>query len=173
MISEDLVSSILDYINFNGYSKFLDLQSYHLDHSTNDKISFEDFKTFLPLAIGINLKIFKDEYINSLTHIRILNISNCNIKILPKELFILKQLKIIDCTVNRIFAIPTEIGNCNLQEFYCSWNEITIIPSNIGKLINLQKFNCEHNEIFAIPPEIGNCVKLQIFNCSWNKITTI
>ena len=44
MISEDLVSSILDYINFNGYSKFLDLQSYHLDHSTNDKISFEDFK---------------------------------------------------------------------------------------------------------------------------------
>ena len=81
MISENLISSVLNYINFNEYSKFLDLQYYHLDHSNNDKISFEDFRKNLPLVIGINLKIFKDEYINSLTHIQKLNISRCKIYI--------------------------------------------------------------------------------------------
>ena len=97
MLSENLVSIILNYVEFNGYSKFLDLCSYNLDYSRNDAVTFEDFIFILPLAIGINLSEFECEYINKLTHIQFLNISECNIYILPKELFDLKQLKIINC----------------------------------------------------------------------------
>ena len=57
MISENLVSLILNYIDFNK-SKFLDLRSYNLDYSNNSKITFENFISFIPLAIGINLSYF-------------------------------------------------------------------------------------------------------------------
>ena len=87
MQSENLISLILNYLNFNRQSKFLDLSSYNLDYNKNDKIIFEDFRSYLPLTIGINLSDFKNEYTTSLSHIQFLNISNCDISILPKELF--------------------------------------------------------------------------------------
>ena len=108
MISENLITLILNYLEFNKQSKFLDLQSYHLDYS-NNKISFKNFRSFLPLAIGINLSYFKNEYLEQLSHIQFLNISYCNIKILPKGLFYNKQLKIINCRQNYITKIPTII----------------------------------------------------------------
>src|SRR3989338_5941548 len=141
MISENLVNIILNYIKFSEKSIFLDISSYNLDYSENNRITFEDFNSFLPLAIGINLKIFKDKYINRLTHIQKLNISSCNINILPKELFDLKQLKTINCSYNDITVIPTEIGNLkDLQKFYCTDNKISAIPTEIGKCVNLQQF---------------------------------
>jgi len=121
MQSENLIALILNYMKFDEKSKFLDLSSYNLDYNENDKITFENFRSFLPLAIGINLSDFKNEYIISLTHIQFLNISKCDISILPKELFDLKQLKTIDCSQNNITIIPVEIGNCiKLQELYCA-----------------------------------------------------
>ena len=87
MLSENLVTIILNYLRFYKKIKFLDLQSYNIDLSKNDKITFEDFSFVLPLAIGINLSDFKYEYTTSLTHIQFLNISSCDISILPKELF--------------------------------------------------------------------------------------
>ena len=142
MQSENLIALILNYMKFDEKSKFLDLSSYNLDYNENDKITFENFRSFLPLAIGINLSDFKNEYIISLTHIQFLNISKCDISILPKELFDLKQLKTIDCSQNNITIIPVEIGNCiKLQKFYCFHNKITTIPAEIGNCINLQKFD--------------------------------
>ena len=129
MISENLITIVLNYLKFNKQNKFLDLRSYHLDNS-NSRITFENFKSNLPLAIGIHLSDFKNEYTTSLTHIQKLNMCECYINILPKELFDLKQLKIINCSQNNITIIPAEIENCKtLQEFYCDYNKITVIPT--------------------------------------------
>ena len=87
MLSENLITIILNYLKFNETIKFFDLSSYNLDYSDNNKITFENFRLFLPLAIGIRLSDFKNEYTISLTHIQFLNISGCDISILPKELF--------------------------------------------------------------------------------------
>ena len=171
MQSENLIALILNYLNFNNYSKFLDLSSYNLDYSKNDKITFEDFRSFLPLAIGINLFEFKNKFIYSLTHIQFLNISKCNISILPKELFINVQLKSINCSHNNLTVIPTEIKNCKkLENFDCNNNQITIIPTEIGNCINLQIFDCGYNQMTVIPSDIGKLINLRIFNCCYNKI---
>ena len=143
----------LNYLKFNKHLKFLDLQYCNIDLSDNNKITFENFRTVLPSAIGINLKLFKNEYINSLTHVQFLNISYCNINILPKELFHL-QLKLIDCSNNEITEIPAEIGNCKkLEKFNCSFNKVAVIPSDICKLINLQNYYCNNNQITKISIE--------------------
>jgi len=42
MLSENLLTLILNYINFDEKSKYLDLQLYNIDYSNNDKITFEN-----------------------------------------------------------------------------------------------------------------------------------
>ena len=97
------------------------------------KITFENFREFIPRATGINLSEFNDIYVNKFTYIRFLNISEYKINILPKELFD-KQLRIFNCYWNNIKVIPSEIGNCKeLQIFDCSVNQITFIQSKICK----------------------------------------
>ena len=152
MISENLLTIILNYLNLNKQSKFYDLRHYNLDYNENDSISFKNFKEYLPLAIGIHLNKIKREYINSLSHIKYLNISNCYIKILPKELFVLRQLRTIYCSYNQVAVIPSEIGNCKkLQKFICNSNQITTIPAEIENCVNLRKFDCDLDEITNIP----------------------
>ena len=97
------------------------------------KITFENFREFIPRATGINLSEFNDKYINKFTYIRFLNISECKINILPKELFN-RQLRNLNCHWNKITVIPSEIRNCKeLQIFDCSVNQITFIQSKICK----------------------------------------
>ena len=87
MISENLITIVFNYLKFNSNTRSIDLTSYNLDYSNNDPIFFMDYQLVLPSAIGINLYEFEYEYLDSLSHIQNLNISNCKIYNLPKELF--------------------------------------------------------------------------------------
>ena len=172
MLSENLLTLILNYINFNRHSKYLDLQLYNIDYSINDRITFEDYRIFISNAIGIHLSEFENNYIDKLTHIQKLNISKCNIEILPKELFTNGQFRSINCSHNRITVIPKNIGKLiNLQKFYCNDNQVAVIPAEIGNCKNLKKFHCYCNQLTVIPAEIENCKKLKIFYYNNNKIT--
>lgn len=86
----------------------------------------------------------------------------------------LVNLKLFDCSSNRLTIIPPEIGNLiNLEKFYCYDNLLTNIPLEIFRLINLIKFYCSNNRITIIPPEIGELNRLETFFCHNNNITVI
>jgi Leucine-rich repeat (LRR) protein len=61
----------------------------------------------------------------------------------------------------------------NLQQFDCSYNKLTSLPSEISKLINLRQFDCSHNKLTNLPSEIGQLINLQQFDCSHNKLTNL
>ena len=57
-------------------------------------------------------------------------------------------------------------GECyNIEETIeldLSYNNITVIPNEIGNLINLISIDLSLNEIEFIPPEIGDLINLEI-----------
>ena len=96
------------------------------------------------------------------------------IKIFPKTICYLKNLKILDLTANTIAEIPKEIGNLiNLQKFRFPNNSTKVIPKEIGNLINLQEFSCSNNEIKDVPKEIGNLINLYSLSISFNPVNDI
>lgn len=47
MISENLLTIVLNYLAFDKQIKFLNIQTYNVDCSNNDKMTFENFITFI------------------------------------------------------------------------------------------------------------------------------
>ena len=51
--------------------------------------------------------------------------------------------------------------------------ELTVLPSEIGKLTALRHLNLEHNNLKTIPAEIGNLISLNELNLSCNLLDSI
>jgi len=70
-----------------------------------------------------------------------------------------------------ITLLPKEIGFLiNLSEFSCCDNKLTEFIPEIGNLINLKIFNCGDNELTEMIPQIGNLINLEYFSFSGNNI---
>jgi Leucine-rich repeat (LRR) protein len=75
---------------------------------------------------------------------------------------------------NNLTILPPEIGDLiNLQRFYCFQNKLTTLPLEIGNLINLHILCCSKNNLITLPSTIGNLINLQRFYCFQNKLTTL
>ena len=75
MISENLITIIFNYLEFNEYVRSIDVSSYNMDYS-NSIISFTNYQLLLSSAIGIHLTSFKFDYLEYLSRIQFLNIIN-------------------------------------------------------------------------------------------------
>jgi Leucine-rich repeat (LRR) protein len=88
------------------------------------------------------------------------------------------NLKKIILTNNQIIQKSNNISIIldnltNLHTLYLDYNNISIIPDNINKLINLRiLFLCKNN-ISNIPNSIGSLINLTILSLSYNKISII
>jgi len=81
---------------------------------------------------------------------------------------------LLNCSEEHLTVLPPEIGQLiNLQIFYCHRNQLTVLPQEIGNLINLQQLDCYSNQLTVLPPEIGNLINLQTFNCLDNRLTVL
>ena len=93
---------------------------------------------------------------------------------MPSEIGNLTNLEQLYCSGNQIKSLPSEITNLiSLQELICHENQIESLPSEIGNLVDLQELICSHNQIKSLPSEITNLISLQIFSYSDNPIEHI
>ena len=60
-----------------------------------------------------------------------------------------------------------------MQTFYCSNNQLTVLPTEIGQLTQLQEFYCSNNLLTVLPTEIGQLRYLIHFDYSGNQIEYI
>lgn len=78
----------------------------------------------------------------------------------------------LDISDSKLKSITPNIKNLvNLDEFYCSANQLTVLPSEIGQLDKLDTFDCSDNQLTFIPPEIYKMPNLRNFECSKNKMS--
>lgn len=101
-----------------------------------------------------------------------LDIGDCNLDEIPKEVFALENLKLLRARKNKIKNIPTEISRLkNLVELNLIQNEISEIPDEISLLENLEVLLIGKNKISEIPESLCTAKKLRVLHIRDNKLT--
>lgn len=99
---------------------------------------------------------------NILIELHTLNLPNCKINTLPKEIGTLKNLKKLWLDGNHLTHLPDEICNLTLlEELYIPNNDIEKLPTNIGNLKNLIEINFKNNNIKYLPVSMVLLKKLR------------
>lgn len=89
---------------------------------------------------------------NVLIKLHTLNLPDCNLRELPKEIGNLNQLKKIWLKGNNLIKLPDEVCSLNLlEELYLPDNNIERLPEDIGNLSNLVEINFKNNNIKYLP----------------------
>ena len=80
---------------------------------------------------------------------------------LPKEVFKLNRLEILDIQVEDLTELPKEIGNLNnLEWLYIKCPNLKELPKEIGNLNNLTNLYITCPNLKELPKEIGNLTNL-------------
>ncbi|KAM9274805.1 LOW QUALITY PROTEIN: leucine-rich repeat and IQ domain-containing protein 4 [Cariama cristata] len=100
-----------------------------------------------------------------LHHVKVLGLSDNNLKCLPKEIVNLTKLKEIYLQKNRFESFPKEL--CQLL-IDLEQNLISLIPEEGGFLTNLVRLFLAFNNLSSIPPTLQHCQKLAVLDLSHN-----
>lgn len=100
-----------------------------------------------------------------------LDLSNSNLKLIPEEVFKLKNLRTLNLSNNSIKDIPKEISNLKMLEVLdISNNKISNFFAKLCELKKLKSLNLNNNQIPTIPKQISNLTQLREFLIANNKI---
>ncbi|EAY29168.1 leucine-rich repeat domain-containing protein [Microscilla marina] len=85
-----------------------------------------------------------------------------NLTRLPKEICLLKGLKVLNLSDNQLTNLPAEITELrDLEELNLRNNQLTELPDKVIELTNLRELWLGTNQLVGLPPEIGQLFSLQ------------
>lgn len=124
------------------------------------KFSWEKAQETTPEKV-LKLKLKEEEValfiekIHTYTHLQSLDLNNCNLSKLPKEIFELTNLQELIISNNPIEVIPPEIGQLkNLKWWYATFIKATTLPPSVKELKKLHTLFLWGSEIAFFPPEL-------------------
>lgn len=104
----------------------------------------------------------------------VLDISNADLMVLPREIGIFDNLVELNLEGNRLISLPASIGKLKrLKKLQLQNNRLNSLPIELSSLRNLRELLLEGNSLAEIPPEIGHLRQLQHLNLSNNKLRTL
>ena len=111
------------------------------------------------------------EEVFDLKYLKILNISNNRISILPKSLGNLTNLTELCLSFNQFKKLPESLGSLtNLTSLYLTGNKLTKLPKSLGNLTNLTELYLSSNKLKILPKSLGNLTNLTELYLSSNKL---
>lgn len=118
-----------------------------------------------------------DRGIFNLVNLKILDLSNNCIELIPDELSALRNLQEINFSHNNL-GKSSHLkwnwlkGNLSktLQLLDLSHNELLRVPNEVFKVFSLESLNLNNNSLNLLPSGIGNLLKLRIFSISNNNL---
>ena len=131
------------------------------------------------LCLCALLHFFQDKAYGSiyLCRLRILDLSNNSLKVLPDNWDCMDSLVELKVTENQIEEIPK--GLCtgrissNLVALDFSHNKLKFIRPYFCNLFNLGTLKLDHNELLCLPQYIGHLIKLRYLSATNNKLKTL
>src|SRR5665647_3542694 len=76
-------------------------------------------------------------------------------------------------TKDRVWQLIRDASENNVTKLDLSRNQLTQLPSEIGKLRNLTELSLSHNQLTQIPSEIVELKDLIELDLSWNQLTQL
>ncbi|GLI66354.1 hypothetical protein VaNZ11_010126 [Volvox africanus] len=115
------------------------------------------------------------EHLASFANLSCLDIEGCNLAQLPAEISLLKNLKVLLASRNKLTQIPMEIGRLSrsLIQLDLGTNKLTEVPVQLCELTALQILNLMANELEHLPESIGNLHNLRLLGLKSNKLTEL
>ncbi len=103
--------------------------------------------------------------------VKYLSLKHKKLRIIPKEVFLFKNLEVLDISKNKLEEIPEDIEKLvKLREISVANNSLTTLPIQIGKLVQLKKIIAYQNNIALLPTTIGNLKNLELLDLWSNEI---
>ncbi|XP_043585620.1 leucine-rich repeat protein SHOC-2-like [Bombus pyrosoma] len=111
------------------------------------------------------------EYISKLVD---LDLSNSGLHTLPKSLNMLKRLVSLNLSNNQFSSIPNVICELyNLENLWASGNKIKYLPYNLGNLSKLETLSFNTNQLKDLPNSFAKLNQLKVCRFSTNKFKKI
>lgn len=113
------------------------------------------------------------EAINHLQNLEILKIRHNHITCLPEDLEALSQLKELDVSHNRELKIlPRGIGKLkNLKKLAIDHDDLGSLPEELGNLTGLREIIADHNHITKLPKSFENLKELAVLDMHNNQLS--
>lgn len=126
----------------------------------------------------LRLRIEKDTFF--FPGMKRLKLRGKDLQILPKELFELDELDVLDlspereaCMEFRLHRIPQDVGRmCNLKVLIADLSGIRNVPEELAGCVNLQKLSLSNNRISHLPENFSQLQNLTTLHLANNWIKT-
>ncbi len=148
------------------------------------------------LKLSQNLTEFPKEILDLADSLEILDLSNNQLRTLPGEFSQLKKLRIAFFNNNQFEEFPEVLAHCpnlsmvsfkgnqlktvsetalssNIRWLILTNNQLTQLPSSIGRLTKLQKCMLAGNQLRSLPDEMANCQNLELLRLAANQLEAL
>ena len=131
-----------------------------LDVSENDIEEFDGLtlgrlSPLLELHAASNRLERLPSELGRLRFMRVLDVSNNQLRALPRALGRLVMLVELRASANSITEVPTECGRCRaLSTLLLDRNSLTALPASLGQISTLRQLDVRGNQIVALPPTL-------------------
>ena len=90
-----------------------------------------------------------------------LDLSGKKLKVVPEEIYLLKNLNALDLSGNKLKEIPARLGEFNyMQEFRASKSKLKKFPEAVCNWVNLKRLDMSRNALDSLPSCMGNLKEL-------------
>lgn len=104
-------------------------------------------------------------------NLEILNLTNCMLRYLPREVSRLMSLKILHLSGNQLQYLPAELCSLiKLRELWLDRNELGELPFMLGRLTSLEKLSVNHNQLVELPESMPRLKRLRILDIACNQV---
>ena len=168
----DINLEVNDYALIKSIKPSKQIKSIKINHQGADETeelseSIKELKGLKNLSIT-NKKLIIPNWINELSELESITLTNNNISYLPESICSLTKLRELKIENNQLTTLPEEINKLeNLESLSLMNNKLVSVPNSIGGLINLKKINLENNILENLPDSTGD-LKAIIINVNNN-----
>jgi len=112
--------------------------------------------------------------LTELTDLRVVQIENTGLKLLPESIGRLNGLTQMFLCDNKLTSLPESIGQLTeLKTLNVYENKLTSLPESIGRLAKLETLGMDTNRLTSLPESIGQLTELKSMHVYSNKLTSL